>query len=86
MLSISINMSYTSSYEMLNTIYYNKDVEKHNRKFKYNTLSSIQKKYFLLCGDCFWMASTLPNPLDYPLIRYKKCPNCKNKVDIYPHS
>ena len=49
---------------MLSTIYYNKDVEKHTQNFKYTDVFSIQKKYFLLCEDCFWMASTLPDPFD----------------------
>jgi hypothetical protein len=68
---------------MLSTIYYNKDVEKHTQNFKYTEVFSIQKKYFLLCEDCFWMASTLPDPFDNSLIRYKKCPICKNKLDRF---
>ncbi len=69
---------------MLSTILHNNDIEKHNQKFKYNRLPPIQKKYFLLCEDCFWMASTLRHTLDYPLNRYRKCPICKNRVDIFP--
>lgn len=65
------------------TIFYDKDVEKYKQKLKYYKLTSIQKKYFLICEDCFWMASTLPHPLDYPLLRYKKCPICKNNVDNF---
>jgi hypothetical protein len=68
---------------MLSTIFYNIDVEKQNQKLKYYKFISLQKKYFLLCGDCFWMASTLPHPVDYPLFRYKKCPICKYKVDVF---
>jgi hypothetical protein len=49
-----------------------------------NGLTLIQKKYFLLCEDCFWMASTLRHPSDYPVIRLKKCPICKSRVDTYP--
>jgi rubrerythrin len=69
---------------MLSSIYYSKHIEKHNQKIKYNKLSPIQKKYFLLCEDCFWMASTLRHTFDYPLNRYRKCPICKNKVEIFP--
>ncbi len=68
---------------MLSTILYKKDIEKHNQKFIYCKFVPIQKKYFLLCEDCFWMASTLSNLLDYPLTHYKKCPICKNKVDRF---
>ena len=31
---------------MLSTIYYNKHIEKHNQKIKYNRLITIQKKLF----------------------------------------
>jgi rubrerythrin len=68
---------------MLSTIYYNKEVEKHYQNLKYNKLNSNNKKHFLICECCYWMATTLPYPLDYPLNRYKKCPICKNKVDIF---
>ncbi len=69
---------------MLSTILYKKDIEKHNQKLKYCRFVPIQKKYFLLCENCFWMASTLCHPSDYPVICYKKCPVCKNNVDTYP--
>ena len=69
---------------MLSTIFYNMEVEKQNQKLKYYKFISLQKKYFLLCEDCFWMASTLPHPLDYPLLRYKKCPICKNNIGTFP--
>ena len=42
---------------MLSTILYKKDIEKHNQKFIYCKFVPIQKKYFLLCEDCLWMAS-----------------------------
>jgi rubrerythrin len=61
----------------------NKDIEKYGQNFNYDKKYSLQKKYFLICGGCFWMASTLPPSLDYPLIRYKKCPICKNNVDNF---
>jgi hypothetical protein len=68
---------------MLSTILYKKVIEKNNQNVKYYKLISLQKKYFLLCGDCFWMASTLPHPTEHPLVRYKKCPICKNKLDRF---
>jgi hypothetical protein len=69
---------------MLSTILYNKDIEKHNQNLKYYILPPIQKKYFLLCENCFWMASALRYTLNYPSNSYKRCPICKNKVDIFP--
>ena len=70
---------------MLTTFYYNKEVEKHSQKFKYAKFSSSlkDKKYFLICEDCFWMASTIPYTSEYPLFSYRKCPICKNKVDRF---
>ena len=68
---------------MLSTVLYKKDIEKNNQNLKYYKFISLQKKYFLLCGDCFWMASTLPHPIEHPLVRYKKCPICKNKLDRF---
>ena len=68
---------------MLSIILDNKDIEKNNQNFKYIKNSQLQKKYFLICEDCFWMAPTLPRSLDCPMIRYKKCPICKNKVDDF---
>ncbi len=68
---------------MLSIILYNKDIEKYNHNFKYNKNFRLQKKYFLICEGCYWMASTLPCSLDYPKIHYKKCPICKNKVDNF---
>jgi hypothetical protein len=68
---------------MLATILYKKDIEKYNQNLKYYKFISMQKKYFLLCGDCYWMASTLPHSIEHPLIRYKKCPICKNKLDRF---
>jgi hypothetical protein len=38
----------------------NKDIEKYGQNFKYDKKYPLQKKYFLICGGCFWMASTLP--------------------------
>jgi hypothetical protein len=70
---------------MLTSFYYNKEVEKHSQNLKYAkfSYSSKDKKYFLICEDCFWMASTIQHPSEYPLISYRKCPICKNKVDRF---
>ena len=68
---------------MLSIILDNKDIEKNNQNLKYENKYRLQKKYFLICEDCFWMASTLPRSLDFRLIRYKKCPICKNRVDNF---
>jgi hypothetical protein len=65
------------------TILYKKEIEQNNHILKYYKFISLQKKYFLLCGDCYWMASTLPHPLEHALVRYKKCPICKNKLDRF---
>ena len=62
------------------TIFYKKYVDGHFKKDKYNILNLKHKKYFLLCGTCFWMASTLPRLSSISLIRYKKCPVCVNAV------
>lgn len=68
---------------MSSTILYEKDIVKNNQNLIYYKSASIQKKYFLLCGDCYWMASTLPHPIEHPLVRYKKCPICKHKLDRF---
>jgi hypothetical protein len=66
------------------SILYNKDIEKYDHNFKYNKINKIRKKYFLLCGHCFWMTSTLPHILDYPLVYFRNCPSCLHKVDVFP--
>jgi hypothetical protein len=68
---------------MSSIILHNKDIEYYNQTFKYNKNFRIQEKYFLICRDCFWMASTLPRSLDYPRTCYKKSPICKNRVDNF---
>jgi len=68
---------------MLSIILDNKDIEKYNQNFNYNKKYPLQKKYFLICGGCFWMASTLPRSIYYPKVCYKKCPICKNNVDNF---
>ena len=57
-------------------VYYKKHIKKYS---KYSILNLNQKKYFLLCKNCFWMASTIPVLKDISMIQYKKCPVCINK-------
>jgi hypothetical protein len=70
--------------EKVRSILYIKDIEKYDHNFKYNKIYQIRKKYFLLCKNCFWMSSTLPHILDYPLVYLKNCPSCLHKVDVFP--
>lgn len=44
---------------------------------------SFSRKYFLICKDCFWMASTLPMLLDKHLPYCKKCPICENGIEKF---
>jgi hypothetical protein len=53
----------------------------NNHGLKLNRIYSLKKKYFLLCGDCFWMSSTLAHSSDEQLTKYKKCPLCESKID-----
>ncbi len=65
----------------ITTIYYKKHLEKY---VKYNNILKLnQKKYFLLCENCFWMASTISTLKDIRLIRYKKSPVCISKVNRF---
>jgi hypothetical protein len=67
--------------------------EKHNSKKmgEYyatikNDLTNIrQKKYFLICESCYWMATTLQNyhPSCNNFIIFKQCPVCENKIDRF---
>jgi hypothetical protein len=49
----------------------------------YNILNFNQKRYFLMCENCFWMASTLPSVKDISRLRHKKCPVCVNNVNRF---
>jgi hypothetical protein len=70
-------------YNVSITIYYKKYVDGHFKKIKYSILNLKQKKYFLLCGTCYWMASTVPTLSDIRLIKYRKCPICVNNIDRF---
>lgn len=61
-------------------ISYKKYVEKYFKNDKYNVLNFNQKKYFLICENCFWMASTIPSIKDISRLWHTKCPLCINKV------
>ncbi len=77
-------ISFRKKHDEQNTYYKNISTPFLKIRLKYLKLNSVKKKYFLLCEDCFWMASTLRHPSYYSLIRYKICPICKNNVDTYP--
>ena len=62
------------------TIHYKNYPEGLFKDDKFNVLNFGNKKYFLLCGTCFWMASTLPSLSNISLIRHKECPICVNDV------
>jgi hypothetical protein len=70
------------------TIRYKKDAieNQHLRNSNYsNRKNTIKRKYFLLCADCFWMASTLlVNSLDIHSDHIRKCPKCNSSIDKFP--
>jgi hypothetical protein len=55
--------------------------KEHPQSPTYHGFYSVQKKYFLICGGCCWMASTLQQPPDNLSNSYKKCPTCENVLD-----
>jgi hypothetical protein len=64
-------------------IYYKKHIEKNFKNDKYKILHFNHKKYFLLCENCLWMASTIPAIKNISSLRFKKCPICINKVNRF---
>ena len=68
----------------MSSINYESYVKEQHPKPKRNVINHIinqrQTKYFLLCGKCLWMASTIPTLSDLCLIRHKKCPICVDRV------
>ena len=52
---------------------------------KNNLISIEQKKYFLMCKSCFWMASTLSyfKSINNLSSIYRQCPRCENKIDKF---
>ena len=65
------------------TIFYNNYVERHYKNHKYTIIDFNQKRYFLLCKNCFWMATTLPTFSNVQKIQYKKCPLCVTDTDRF---
>jgi|tagenome__1003787_1003787.scaffolds.fasta_scaffold20900564_4 hypothetical protein len=63
--------------------YKNQHVERRVINLKYDIFDFTQKKYFLLCKNCFWMASTIPAIKGISRMRYKKCPLCVNDTDRF---
>ncbi len=64
-------------------ILYKKRIEESNKKFKYTKVFPTFEKYFLLCGSCFWMASTLPHSSNVYAKYLNRCPNCKDWLDKF---
>lgn len=57
-----------------------------NSKHNDRAVISIQRKYFLLCESCFWMASTLPlisADRFYAPELFKNCPMCNSNLDRF---
>jgi hypothetical protein len=66
------------------TIDYKKYVERYFKNDKYhNTFNFNQKRFFLICENCFWMASTIPSVRDIDRLQHKKCPVCINNVNRF---
>jgi hypothetical protein len=59
---------------------YKKNLEKNIKKLKYNRLTFTKKKHFLMCENCFWMVSTLPDSSHRHDIQYTRCPICAHGV------
>jgi hypothetical protein len=65
-----------------------KKVMIHHKNSKHNdrAVLSIQRKYFLLCKNCLWMASTLPLfsvGRFYIAESVKNCPICNSNLDRF---
>ena len=64
--------------------FYKKHADKHSKKVKDNISVLKQKRHFLICQNCFWMASAaLPDLSDVGSITYKKCPICVCNIDRF---
>ncbi len=64
-------------------IYDKRYINKHYEKFKCDVLNFKELRYFIICSNCFWMASTLPSIKEIKLLKYKQCPICINKVSRF---
>ena len=68
---------------MLYDIIYKKSIEEIHKKIKYNKVFPKHNKYFLLCRDCFWMASTLPHLSNTHTRYFDRCPKCEDRLDKF---
>ncbi|MGN6821748.1 MAG: hypothetical protein ACTHJ7_03070 [Candidatus Nitrosocosmicus sp.] len=60
-----------------------KKIEDHYSTLK-NSLPNIgQKKYFLICESCLWMASTIPSIKEISRLLYNKCPLCESRLNRF---
>jgi hypothetical protein len=64
-------------------IFFSNHVERTLKKHKYAVIDFTQQRYFLICKNCYWMATTLPTFSDILQIRYKKCPLCVTDTDRF---
>lgn len=65
------------------TFSYRNSIEGYFKKYTYNIFNLKQQRYFLLCNNCFWMATTIPTFSSIQKIKYKKCPLCANDTDRF---
>ena len=74
-------LSITIGFEKKKIIIHHKN-SKHNDR----AVLLIQRKYFLICESCFWMASTLPlfsHDRFYTTKLFKNCPMCNSNLDRF---
>jgi hypothetical protein len=64
-------------------IFFSNHVERTFRKHKYTVIDFTQQRYFLICKNCYWMATTLPTFSNIHKIQYKKCPLCVTDIDRF---
>jgi len=60
-----------------------KKIEEYYTTLKNNLLNIQQKKYFLICESCLWMASTIHSIKDISRLRHKKCPLCESRLNRF---
>jgi hypothetical protein len=70
-------------FTMTNAIYHKKRIDEYPKKVNHIKPNLEQKRHFLLCKNCYWMASTLPTLSDFRLTKYNKCPNCIGNIDKF---
>ncbi|MGN6559080.1 MAG: hypothetical protein ACTHJ2_00990 [Candidatus Nitrosocosmicus sp.] len=73
--------SITIGFEKKKIIIHHKNSKHYDR-----AVLSIQRKYFLLCESCFWMASTLPliSSDRFNITElFKSCPMCNSNLDKF---